>query len=183
MKKLSLFILILLFSREGIVSQVMEMPEDMLPTLEEMVERSDHIAVLEPLGEKKEYYKKVFPKETHYQKGAESIYTETVYSYKVIKVIKSNTLKANHVIWIWRLSAYGEGAIQLQHEEGLLESPYQSVYRPKNQKNKDDKSEIFFLKDIQKSKLKDTYDNFEYGAEGLATEPEIVKQIKEKRPY
>lgn len=156
----------------------MEMPDDMLPSLEEMVKRSDHILVLEALGKRKEYYTKTFPKETHFEKRGDSIYTEDIYSYKVIKIIKSDSIKINEVIWIWRSPAYGESIMQLEHESGILESPFQSMYKPKNTKKKNEKHEIYFLRNIESPKQKNTYDNFEYGVEAIATESEIIKLLK-----
>lgn len=174
-----ILILMLCFSKEGIVSQVMQMPEDMLPTFNEMVKNSDHIVELKYLDKQKEYYRKTFPKDTHHARATESVYIENVNSYKVIKVLKSKTLKVGDDIWLYRVPAYGEQSAQNEHEYAMLESPYFSQYRSKYPNKNIEMNSFFFLKNLQKPKTIDTYLNIENGSEGLGAEIQIKKAMGE----
>lgn len=159
------------------MSQVMMMPMDMLPQIEDMVIRSDHILLLESLDEKREYYRRLFPKETHYRKISSTIYIEEISAYKVLEVLKSHSVREGEKIWLWREPAYGEHLIRAEHEHGLLQSPYVSRYVSKYTVEESEKHAIYYLKDICYPKTADTYENIDYGVEGFSGIEEVKKLI------
>jgi hypothetical protein len=160
------------------VSQVMPMPDDMLPTMEDVTNSAEHILVVKSTKKSQKYHEVTFPIETHYQKAEETVYTENINEYEVLKVIKSKKIEVNKKIWVWTSPSYGEEIMKIHHEDGLLESPFVMMYKPKFPIINDEEF-IIFLKDLPKPKISNVYYNFDYAQEGIKASPQVFKILKE----
>ena len=158
------------------MSQTDLLPDFMQTKVTDLIHGSSHILVLKDLNEQKIYYKKVFPKETHFEKKEETIYQEFISKCQVIKILKSKTLKVNDIIWIRKNPDYNESLIKISHEQGVLESPFVDSYTSTFDvaRNED---KIFYLVDIENPKVPDTYNNFHSAVDGIRGVGEIKRLI------
>ncbi len=140
-------VIILHFSQEALVSQVFEM--DSGEGLDAILEYSPHVVMVSAAKPKIEIFKKIiFPKETHYSKQKETVYTEMVEIYEVTEVLKSDLIKKGPVK-VWKAPAYGEESVREYHEKNQIESPIVSRYSPKHKLSSGD-ARILFLQPYKK---------------------------------
>ncbi len=120
----------MLFAREAHVSQIVYVPSEPIP-LEDSVRSSTEVLVVKQLGKTRELQRKVFPKETHFQKSSETVYVEYAELFEVVQTLKSSrTFQPGEIISVFVNAAYGEHAIREAHEKGIVESPALLSYAP-----------------------------------------------------
>jgi hypothetical protein len=152
------------------------MADDDLPSLEEMTQNSEHILIVEADGKTKKYYEVIYSKDTHHNKETETIYKEDVTGFKIIEVLKSATLKVGNNFWLWQKPAYDLYAIKMEHEQDMTESPIVEIYSSTYKINGEQR--IVFLKNINKPKVPQTYNNFYHASEGLEAKQKIITFLK-----
>ena len=162
------FLFLYLNCRITLASQVHMQDSDQ--TLADIYKNSAHALEVKYLN-KNEIIKEVkFPKETHYKKAEETIYRDSAGLYKIVRVLKSKTLKKGKTIKIWQEPAYDEYLMRRYHEEGISKSPIVLVYKSKF-KIKNPNHMIVFIND--KEVEKDIYQLV--GEEDLSAAAEIKK--------
>lgn len=127
-------------------------------TLTDVVLQSSHVVLARKIEDVSLYREEVLP----------LVKDQDLTTYKVITVFKSQTLKPEDKITVWRAPDYvpdGSGANPI-----ILE--YQPIY-----KSQEGQDIILFLKDREPDKMIYTY----FGTEGRDAGPEIEEMLKYKR--
>jgi hypothetical protein len=181
----SLFLIIVLFSKEAWVSQLFINEEAY--DLSVVVKNVDEIWVAKDLKKSEVTKKVVFPKETHHSKREATTFAENGRRYLLQEPLKTaGELKPGSSILLVLRSenAYGEDSFRRFHEIGESESPIVNVYKSKYKvedskeyKAGDSKVVLFFSKNHQNENIYKAPGDL---IEGVGIVPEITKLISSK---
>ena len=137
-----------------------------------------HILIVEHTGFSETFFEKTFPKETHYEKEEESLYSEYINKYQVIEIIKSDTFKAGEVFWVWEEPAYSLSDVKKYHESNFLSSPIILQYEPNYPSGDEQKILYMDITDKKNEKHPEIYKIIAH--EGIEAKEEIIRILERK---
>jgi len=165
--------------KEAQLSQVIN--EYITVPLEETVDSvllNGHILIAEHTGVSETFFEKIFPKETHYEKKEESLYSEHINKYQIKEILKSDTFKVGEMFWTWEEPAYSLSDIKKYHESNFLPSPIILQYEPNYPA--DDGKKILFIDITDKKNEIHSEIYIIIAHEGIEAKDEIVRILKRK---
>jgi hypothetical protein len=147
-------------------------------TFERLVSECAHVVVVNSLQKQVVVFEATLTKETHYEKGSETHYQETANLYRVVRVLKSESLRIGDEIKVWREPAYDFKSIQRYHTTGVSESPEMLTYQPAHPPQGNEW--ILFVSG--RSRHDGVWMQYLDAAEGLAAEKDILAALKADPP-
>lgn len=141
---------------------------------EDLVSESAHVVVVRNLHRQVVVFQATLPKETHYEKTLETSYQETAEVYRVLRILKSETMTVGEEIRVCREPAYDFESMKQYHTTGISESPVMLTYQPAYPPKGEDR--IVFISGP--SRRPGAWMQYLDAAEDPAAEPEILAALK-----
>jgi hypothetical protein len=158
------------------MSQVSNQPVNI--PLVRLVSESAHVVVVRSLGKQVVVFEATLPQETSYEKAGETQYQETADLFRVLKVLKSDTLRIGEEIKVWKEPAYDFDSVKRYHTTGVSESPVILTYQPIHPAQGDE----WIILLSGPSKYEGVWVRYLDAAEGLAAEKDILAALKTEPP-
>jgi hypothetical protein len=144
----------------------------------DLVWESAHVLVVKNLKKQVVVFQATLPQETHYEKAGETSYQETANLFRILRVLKSETLVPGDEIKVWREPAYDFESMKRYHTTGVSKSPvlltYQPVHPPEGEES------IIMLSGP--SRREGIWVQYLDAEEGLAAEKDLLAALKADPP-
>jgi hypothetical protein len=154
------------------MSQVSHHPIRM--AFERLVEGSAHVLAVQNMHQQIVVFEATLTREAHYDKTGETHYSETANLYRVVKVLKSDSIRIGDGIKVLREPAYDFAAMRRYHTTGVAESPEELTYQPAYPPDGDEM--ILFVSGP--ARFDSVWLQYLDAAEGLAAEQDILLALQ-----
>ena len=144
----------------------------------DLVSRCAHVIVVKDLQKAVVVFEATLSKETSFRKTGETTYRETARLFRVVRILKSDSLKIGDEIKVWREPAYDFELVKMYHTTGVSVSPEMLTYTAVHPPQGDEW--IVFLSGP--SRHEGVWTQYLDAAEGLAAEPDLLAALKAPPP-
>ncbi len=158
------------------MSQVSHHPFNV--SFENLVADCAHVIVVKSLKKQVVVFQVTLSKETSYEKAGETQYQETATLYRVLRILKSDTMRIGEEIQVWTEPAYDFESMKRYHTTGVSESPEVLTYQAVHPVQGDEM--ILFLSGP--SRHDGVWTQYLDAAEGLAAEKDVQSALQAPPP-